>query len=155
VTLKQIFQTAGQARVLREVARQGLLPYPTFFASTKPFGTPLAPVALKYVLTVLVIVAIPGKDAFNFIVDLISYPYLVGLCLRVVVNRLVLKRHTQIFHCAMVIGVWILRRRRILAGIPPSIYQVKNAVVGLSLLSAFFLLVMPWYSLWPSLKYSL
>ncbi|KAF7964352.1 hypothetical protein HWV62_9671, partial [Athelia sp. TMB] len=28
--------TAGHARVIREVARQGLLPYPAFFASTKP-----------------------------------------------------------------------------------------------------------------------
>lgn len=117
--------TVGQARVLREVARQGLLPYPTFFASTKPFGTPLAPVALKYALTVFVIVAIPGKDAFNFIVDLASYPHLV-------------------FHTAMIIGLWILRRRRALAGLPPSRYQVKNAVIVLILLSAIFLLVMPW-----------
>jgi amino acid transporter len=72
-----ILQTAGQARILREVARQGLLPYPAIFASTKPFGTPLAPVVLKYALTVFVIVAVPGKDAFNFIVDLASYPNLV------------------------------------------------------------------------------
>ena len=74
---KTILQTAGQARILREVARQGLLPYPAFFASTKPFGTPLAPVVLKYALTVFVIVAVPGKDAFNFIIDLASYPNLV------------------------------------------------------------------------------
>lgn len=63
--------------MLREVARQGLLPYPTFFVSTKPFGTPLGPVVLMYLLTVLIIVAVPGKDAFNFIVDLESYPNLV------------------------------------------------------------------------------
>jgi len=72
--------TAGQARVLREVARQGLLPYSTFFVSTKPFGTPLAPVALQYAFTVFVIVAIPGEDAFNFMVDLASYPKLVSSC---------------------------------------------------------------------------
>lgn len=74
---KANFQTAGQARILREVARQGLLPYPALFASTKPFGTPLGPVALKYALTVFVIVVVPGKDAFNFVVDLASYPNLV------------------------------------------------------------------------------
>ena len=73
-------QTIGQARVLREVARQGLLPYPTFFASTRPFGTPLGPVALKYVLTVLVICALPARDAFNFLLDLASYPHLVHIC---------------------------------------------------------------------------
>lgn len=67
-------QTVGQARILREVARQGLLPYPTFFASTRPFGTPLGAVALKYVITVLAISALPARDAFNFLLDLSSYP---------------------------------------------------------------------------------
>jgi hypothetical protein len=66
---------------LREVARQGLLPYSSFFASTKPFGTPLAPVCLKYLLTAVVIVALPAQDAFNFLVDLSSYPNLVGISL--------------------------------------------------------------------------
>lgn len=67
-------------RVLREVARQGLLPYPTFFASTRPFGTPLGPVALKYMLSVLVICLLPARDTFNFLIDLTSYPLLV--CVR-------------------------------------------------------------------------
>ena len=70
-------QTVGQARVLREVARQGLLPYSTFFASTRPFGTPLGPVALKYALTVMVLAVLPARDAYNFILDLASYPNLV------------------------------------------------------------------------------
>ncbi|KAI0254963.1 hypothetical protein BJV78DRAFT_1151812 [Lactifluus subvellereus] len=70
-------QRVGQARVLREVARQGLLPYPTFFASIRPFGTPLGPVALKYALTVLVVSLLPVPDAFNFLLDLASYPHLV------------------------------------------------------------------------------
>ena len=73
-------QTIGQARVLREVARQGLLPYPTFFASIRPFGTPLGPVALKFVLTILVICVLPARDAFNFLLDLASYPHLVHIC---------------------------------------------------------------------------
>jgi len=63
--------------VIREIARQGLLPYPRVFASTKPFGTPLAPVSLMGALTFSVVVALPAKDAFNFVVDLASYPHLV------------------------------------------------------------------------------
>jgi amino acid transporter len=70
-------QIIGQARVLREVARQGLLPSPTFFASTRPFGTPLGPVALIYTLTALIICVLPARDAFNFLVDVASYPRLV------------------------------------------------------------------------------
>lgn len=90
-------QSIGHARVLREVcqqhikirmqylserrevSRQGLLPYPEFFASTKPFGTPLGPVMLKYSLTVFVIAVVPSQDAYNFIVDLDSYPGLVRI----------------------------------------------------------------------------
>jgi amino acid transporter len=77
-----LLQTIGQARIFREVARQGLLPYPTFFASTRPFGTPLGPVALKYAITVLAISAIPARDAFNFLLDLGSYPILVHIYLK-------------------------------------------------------------------------
>ena len=41
----------SHSRVFREVARQGTLPFSAFFASTKPFGTPAAPILLKFVLT--------------------------------------------------------------------------------------------------------
>lgn len=63
--------------MIREVARQGLLPYGSFFSSTAPFGTPLAPAGFKLALTYIVIAAIPAKDAFNFLLDLASYPHLV------------------------------------------------------------------------------
>lgn len=120
-----IASTVGQARILREVARQGLLPYSSFFASTKPFGTPLAPLCLRYLLTAVVIVALPAQDAFNFLVDLSSYPNLV-------------------FNAATAIGLWLLRRRRMLTGLAPPKYRAKNIYVFLYLLSAVFLLIMPW-----------
>ncbi|KAH9068445.1 amino acid transporter [Lactarius deliciosus] len=125
VFLKQIAVTVGKARVLREVARQGLLPYATFFASIRPFGTPLGPVALKYALTVLVISVLPARDAFNFTVDLASYPALV-------------------FQAATAIGLWRLRTRRARDGLPKSPLQVWNIAVVLWLLNCVFLLVMPW-----------
>jgi amino acid transporter len=56
----------GQSRLIRECGRQGVLPFPRFWASTKPFGTPLGPYAVKWALTVLMILAPPAGDAFNF-----------------------------------------------------------------------------------------
>lgn len=56
----------GQSRVIREIGRQGALPWPTFWASTRPFGTPIGPYLLKWGMTVLMIVAPPAGDAFNF-----------------------------------------------------------------------------------------
>lgn len=46
--------------------RQGVLPYPRFWASTRPFGTTLGPYLVKYILTIIMIVAPPAGDAFNF-----------------------------------------------------------------------------------------
>lgn len=46
--------------------RQGVLPYPEFWASTKPFGTPLGPCLISWFMTFLMIVAPPAGDAFQF-----------------------------------------------------------------------------------------
>jgi amino acid transporter len=56
----------GSSRLIRECGRQGVLPYPRFWASTKPFGTPTGPYFIKWALTVLMILAPPAGDAFNF-----------------------------------------------------------------------------------------
>lgn len=56
----------GISRITRECGRQGVLPYPRFWASTRPFGTPTGPYLIKYILTVLMILAPPAGDAFNF-----------------------------------------------------------------------------------------
>ena len=56
----------GQSRVIRECGRQGVLPFPRFWASTRPFGTPLGPYFVKWAMTMIMILAPPAGDAFNF-----------------------------------------------------------------------------------------
>ena len=46
--------------------RQGVLPFPKFWATTWPFGTPSGPYFVKWALTLLMILAPPAGDAFNF-----------------------------------------------------------------------------------------
>ncbi|TFK47127.1 amino acid transporter-like protein [Heliocybe sulcata] len=118
--------TIAGSRVIRECARQGILPYPAFWSSTRPFGTPLAPLLLKYGLTILVILACPTGDAFNFVVDIQSYPY-------------------QIFALACTVGLFILRRRRHSQGITRVEFECWNIAALFSILVNIFLLVMPWY----------
>ncbi|EJD06554.1 amino acid transporter [Fomitiporia mediterranea MF3/22] len=117
----------GKARIIREIARQGLLPWPEFFASTKPFGTPLGPILMKYLLTVFVILIVPAADAFSFLLDLFSYPHL-------------------FFSAATAVGVWILRRRRtsITSKEIFAKYRASNTSISLYLVSCVFLIVMPW-----------
>ncbi|CRK38270.1 hypothetical protein BN1708_020480, partial [Verticillium longisporum] len=38
----------GQSRSIREIGRQGVLPFTEFWVSTRPFGTPLGPYLLKW-----------------------------------------------------------------------------------------------------------
>jgi amino acid transporter len=115
----------GQSRQIREIARQGVLPWTEFWVSTKPFGTPLGPYLLKWVFTIIMIVAPPAGDAFQFVVSLKSYP-------------------DAIFHVALGAGLIFLRRRRDRSGTPRSDFRAWWVVVVLYLLSQIYLLVMPW-----------
>lgn len=56
----------GQSRMIREIGRQGVLPFTNFWVSTRPFGTPLGPYLLKWGMTVIMIIAPPAGDAFQF-----------------------------------------------------------------------------------------
>jgi amino acid transporter len=116
----------GSSRIIRECGRQGVLPWPRLWASTRPFGTPLAPFALKWGLTVLMILAPPAGDAFNFIVDLESYP-------------------ANVFFSLTTTGLLLIRRRRSRLGIPPTEFRVWAVAIIFSLAVNVFILAMPWY----------
>ncbi|VUC30570.1 unnamed protein product [Clonostachys rosea] len=115
----------SQSRQIREIARQGVLPWTEFWVSTRPFGTPIGPYLLKWAFTFLMIVAPPAGDAFQFVVSLKTYP-------------------DAIFHVAMGVGLLILRRRRDPSGTPRSDFRAWWAVVILYLLAQVYLLIMPW-----------
>ncbi|KAJ5118321.1 hypothetical protein N7448_010033 [Penicillium atrosanguineum] len=66
--------TYSQARVNQELAKEGVVPFPKFWASTWPFGSPSSGLPLHFIPSFIVIVAIPFGDAYNFILDLEGYP---------------------------------------------------------------------------------
>jgi amino acid transporter len=117
----------GSSRIIRECGRQGVLPYPRIWASTRPFGTPLAAYLLKWALTVLMILAPPAGDAFNFIVDLQSYP-------------------SNIFLFALTIGLLLIRRNRKKLGLANDAdFRTWDIAIYFSAAVNVFLLIMPWY----------
>ncbi|KAF2638768.1 LAT family L-amino acid transporter [Massarina eburnea CBS 473.64] len=116
----------GATRSMRECGRQGLIPWPHVWASTRPFGTPFAPIVLKWFLTTIVILALPFGEAFNFLVDLRSYPDAVFLFL-------------------MVVGIYSIRYRRKRDGLPPATFQSWHSALILSALICLFILIMPWF----------
>ncbi|KAK3359605.1 high-affinity methionine permease [Lasiosphaeria hispida] len=64
----------AHSRVNQELAKEGILPYSPFWASNKPFNTPAASLLLHWIVTVIVLVAPPPGPAYNFIVNLYTYP---------------------------------------------------------------------------------
>jgi amino acid transporter len=66
--------TFAQSRVNQELAKEGVIPFPRFWASTWPAGSPSAGLLLHFIPSFIVIVAIPFGDAYNFILDVEGYP---------------------------------------------------------------------------------
>lgn len=128
---------------LSSLTRQGVLPYPRFWASTRPFNTPLLPYLLKWVLTVIVVIAPPAGDAFNFskclfpklfhrkyakrytVVDLQSYP-------------------SNVFSLLMTLGLFFVRKRRLSIGAPKTEFRAWNVVLVFALAVNVYILVLPW-----------
>ncbi|TID31140.1 hypothetical protein CANINC_000248 [Pichia inconspicua] len=71
----------SHSRGLRECGRQGVLPFPKFWTSTKPFNTPLGPIFITWLVNFIMIIAPPAGVAYQFIVDMGSYSgYIFTLC---------------------------------------------------------------------------
>ncbi|KAI9829971.1 MAG: hypothetical protein M1838_005847 [Thelocarpon superellum] len=66
--------TFAQSRVNQELAKEGVIPFPRFWASTWPVGSPSTGLLLHFIPSFIVIVAIPFGDAYNFILDVEGYP---------------------------------------------------------------------------------
>ncbi|ROW03719.1 hypothetical protein VMCG_05336 [Cytospora schulzeri] len=64
----------AHARLNQELAKEGLLPFSRFWASSRPMNAPAAALFLHWLITVIVLVAPPEGPAYNFIVDLYTYP---------------------------------------------------------------------------------
>ncbi|KAK5994102.1 High-affinity methionine permease [Cladobotryum mycophilum] len=116
----------GTSRIIRECGRQGVLPFPKFWVSTWPFGTTLGPYLSKYVITLIMILAPPAGDAFNFVTDLRIYP-------------------SSFFDLLMSVGLLIVRHRRKKLDLPRPQFRAWDVVVYFNILKNLYLLVMPWY----------
>ncbi|KAG6010717.1 hypothetical protein E4U43_008541 [Claviceps pusilla] len=64
----------SQGRLVQELGREGILPFSRFFASNRPFNAPLAGLFEHWLVTAVTVLAPPAGDAYNFVLNLISYP---------------------------------------------------------------------------------
>ncbi|TVY92957.1 High-affinity methionine permease, partial [Lachnellula willkommii] len=64
----------SQGRLVQEFGREGILPFSKVWASNKPFNAPFMGLFEHWLVSVIIMLAPPPGDAYNFIVNLISYP---------------------------------------------------------------------------------
>ncbi|KAF1979462.1 amino acid transporter [Bimuria novae-zelandiae CBS 107.79] len=64
----------SQGRLVQELGREGTLPFSRFWASNRPFNAPLAGLFEHWLVSVITMLAPPPGDAYNFILNVISYP---------------------------------------------------------------------------------
>lgn len=64
----------SQGRIIQQLGREGVLPFSSFFATSKPFNSPAVGLFQHFIICMITILAPPAGDAYNFVLNLISYP---------------------------------------------------------------------------------
>lgn len=113
----------AHSRSLRECGRQGVLPYPRLWTSVKPFGTPLFPILITLIVNLVVLLAPPPGDAYNFVVDMGSYS-------------------GYIFNTLLFVGLLRLRKIRKSQGLGYREFHVWTPVLIIAILWTIFVIAM-------------
>ncbi|CAG8972146.1 hypothetical protein HYALB_00009694 [Hymenoscyphus albidus] len=107
--------TFAQSRVNQELAKEGVLPWGKFWASSWPNGAPGAGLLLHFIPSFIVIVGVPRGDAYSFILDVEGYPtsimntlVVVGLLLYRYLPAYKLGSPARPFKCPLAIALFFL-----------------------------------------------
>lgn len=114
----------SHSRSLRECGRQGVLPFRDFWVSTKPFGTPLGPIFVTWLVNTIVMIAPPAGDAYNFIVNMGSYA-------------------GYVFDLQLAVGLLLVRAQRKKLGLGSTGFKVPFPIIIIQILFQCFVLIMP------------
>lgn len=64
----------AQGRLNQALGRENVIPFSKVFASNRPFNTPLMGLTWHAIVTLILMLAPPQGDAYNFVLNLSSYP---------------------------------------------------------------------------------
>ncbi|KAL2867356.1 APC family permease [Aspergillus lucknowensis] len=110
----------SMSRVVREFAKEGLVPCASFFAATTPSGSPSGAFLMVFFSSAVMILCIPFGEVYNFLLDVGQYA-------------------VAIINILVVIGLFIIRRKT-----PHQrTFRAWTPVVYIFLATQIFLLVTP------------
>ncbi|KAI9369437.1 amino acid/polyamine transporter I [Aspergillus egyptiacus] len=107
------------SRVVREFAKEGLVPYARFFAAATSLGSPSGAFILVFLSSTAMILFIPFGEVYNFLLDVGQYA-------------------VAVINVMVVLGLFIIREKS-----PHRPFRAWAPVVYLFLASQIFLLVTP------------
>ncbi|KAL2814135.1 amino acid/polyamine transporter I [Aspergillus granulosus] len=110
----------SMSRVVREFAKEGLVPYAPFFAATSSSGSPSGAFVLVFLSPIVMILFIPFGEVYNFLLDVGQYA-------------------VAIINILVIIGLFIIRRKTA----HQRTFRAWSPVVYLFLATQVFLLVTP------------
>ncbi|KAH7102553.1 amino acid transporter [Auriculariales sp. MPI-PUGE-AT-0066] len=64
----------AHSRINQAIAQDGIVPFARTIATTGSWGTPLGAILVQYLVSLVIIVAAPPGDAYNLIINVVSYP---------------------------------------------------------------------------------
>ncbi|RDA83643.1 hypothetical protein CP532_4664 [Ophiocordyceps camponoti-leonardi (nom. inval.)] len=158
----------SQGRLVQELGREGILPFSGLWASNRPFNAPLAGLFQHWLVTSITVIAPPAGDAYNFVLNLISYPlaiinvFVAGALIHLYRNRHTWKWNPPLKASLPVVFFFLLSNIYLVVApfIPPdndtqSIYQNLpywiHCVVGFGVLFAGGLYWLVWAVIMPKL----
>ncbi|GHJ86259.1 hypothetical protein NliqN6_2661 [Naganishia liquefaciens] len=119
----------SQGRLNQALGRDGLVPFSKILASNRPFKAPLAGLTWHVIVTLIILLAPPAGDAYNFVLNLSSYPF-------------------NVVNAAVSFGLMVtyipikFRPEWAQAWAPP--FRASLPVTLFFILVSFFLVVVPW-----------
>ncbi|KAL4782883.1 amino acid/polyamine transporter I [Aspergillus varians] len=108
------------SRVVREFAKEGLVPHSRFFAATTSSGSPSWAFLLVFFSSTVMILFIPFGEVYNFLLDVAQYAF-------------------SVINVLVIVGLFIIRRKPA----PQHTFRAWTPIVYLFLASQIFLLVTP------------
>ncbi|KAK9701975.1 hypothetical protein K7432_011459 [Basidiobolus ranarum] len=111
----------GASRVILASAREGFLPFESYLGSVSSLNTPAWALLLNLIISLILMLAPPPGEAYNFLIDMTGYP-------------------AWIFYGLSMIGLVYLRKKE-----PnlPRPFRTSIIFSGLFILVALFLMVFP------------
>ncbi|OJJ38057.1 hypothetical protein ASPWEDRAFT_309158 [Aspergillus wentii DTO 134E9] len=109
------------SRVIQSLAKEGVLPFTSFFAGSAPSGSPNGAFLALFATSAAMIILMPFGEAYNFTVDVGQYAM-------------------AIIYFAVVVGLFIIRKRTVY---PHRTFRVWTSVACLFMAMQTFLVLSP------------